>query len=79
MFLLEYLFSDCDARLELGNKTCKKAGANELYYAGMLLWLVHKNEGPDRALKIFPGSREVVYKQYFIPSETEVLTRYKVK
>lgn len=73
--MFEYLFLDCEAGLELENKRNRKnVGANELYYAGMFLWLMDKNdEGLDRMLNMSPGSREVVYKWYFIHDKTEVL------
>ncbi|EMP36129.1 Tetratricopeptide repeat protein 21B [Chelonia mydas] len=56
---------DRDAVLELENKlkeTRKTAGINALYYAGMFLWLMGKNDKAneyiDRMLKMSNGSRE---------------------
>ncbi|XP_068790276.1 tetratricopeptide repeat protein 21A [Struthio camelus] len=56
---------DLEAVLELKNKLkeAKKNGrTNELYYAGMFLWLISKNDKAleyiDRMLKISSGSRE---------------------
>lgn len=75
-FSLEYLFLDSEAGLELENKrNGKNAGTDELYYAGIFLWLMDKNdEGLDRMLEMSPGSGEVVCKWYFIHNMTEVLT-----
>ncbi|XP_075778960.1 tetratricopeptide repeat protein 21A isoform X4 [Pelodiscus sinensis] len=59
------LHLDRDAVLELENKlkeTRKTAGINALYYAGMFLWLMGKNDKAneyiDRMLKMSNGSRE---------------------
>uniref|UniRef100_A0A8C8SR38 Tetratricopeptide repeat domain 21A n=1 Tax=Pelusios castaneus TaxID=367368 RepID=A0A8C8SR38_9SAUR len=59
---------DRDAVLDLENKlkeTRKTAGINALYYAGMFLWLMGKNDKAneyiDRMLKMSNGSREARY------------------
>lgn len=72
-YWFEYLLSDREAVLELENKlkeTRKNIGINALYYAGMFLWLMGKNDKAveyiDRMLKISNGSREVVYIRFFL-------------
>uniref|UniRef100_A0A670J0B8 Tetratricopeptide repeat domain 21A n=1 Tax=Podarcis muralis TaxID=64176 RepID=A0A670J0B8_PODMU len=59
------LLSDTSALLDLETKlkeARKTAGSNALYYAGMFLWLLNKNdkakEYVDRMLKVSNGARE---------------------
>lgn len=58
--------SDSAAVLDLENKlkdARKTAGSNALYYAGMFLWLMNRNdkakEYVDKMLKVSTGAKEV--------------------
>uniref|UniRef100_A0A8C6XU84 Tetratricopeptide repeat domain 21A n=1 Tax=Naja naja TaxID=35670 RepID=A0A8C6XU84_NAJNA len=62
---LSCLFSDSSALLDLESKlkeARKTAGSNALYYAGLFLWLMNKNdkakEYVDKMLKVSNGAKE---------------------
>lgn len=79
------LLSDTSALLDLETKlkeARKTAGSNALYYAGMFLWLLNKNdkakEYVDRMLKVSNGAREVKWSRLGCSLNIEMCQAYSI-